>query len=64
MMVELSGNTGRLLIDGKEVGRNDNMTLNPDDVGATMCCLGRSKKGDYFKGRIDKFEIYSIPATD
>jgi hypothetical protein len=33
--VVLSGNTGRLYLDGSQVGQNTSMTLNPGDMGAT-----------------------------
>ena len=64
VLVVLSEDTGRLFLDGKEVGRNDTMTWNPDDIKATQCYLGRGRNGDYFKGQIDNLAIYSVPLKD
>ncbi|MFC1601506.1 DUF6055 domain-containing protein [Candidatus Sumerlaeota bacterium] len=64
VMVILSEDMGKLFIDGKEVGRNDKMTFDPDDVEATECYLGRGRDGNFFKGLIDSLEIYSVPALD
>lgn len=59
--IVLSGDTGKLFIDGKPAASNDAMTLNPEDISATQCYLGRNNNGDCFKGEIDSFEIYSLP---
>jgi hypothetical protein len=64
VMVILSADVGLMFIDGKEVGRNDKMTLNPDDINATECYLGRGRNGNYFKGLIDSLEIYSVAQRD
>jgi len=64
VMVVLSGDTGRLYIDGKQVKRSDKMTFDPDDVRATLCFLGRGAKGNYLKGSLDNVAIYSIPLVD
>ncbi len=58
--VTLSGNTGILYVDGKEVGRNEKMTFNPADLGKTLSnYIGSSKYGDKFKGELDNFVICS-----
>ena len=64
IMVVLSADTGKMYINDKEVDSNKKMTLNPDDVNATECYLGRDRDGNYFKGAIDKFEIYSVSLKD
>ena len=64
IMVVLSADTGKLLVNEEEVDENKMMTLNPDDVKATECFLGRAREGKYFKGAIDSFEIYSVPLKD
>ncbi len=64
ILVILSGNTGKLFLDGEEAARNDAMTLNPDDVEATACYLGRGRDGAFFRGEIDNLEIYSVPLAD
>lgn len=64
ILVVLSADTGTLWIDGREVARNEKMTLNPDDVNATECYLGRGRDGDYFRGEIDLFEVYSVALKD
>ncbi len=64
VMVVLSGDQGRVLFDGEEVARNDRMTLDPEDVGATVCFLGRGLDGGYFRGEIDNVAIHTIPLVD
>jgi hypothetical protein len=64
VMVVLSQDAGMLYIDGKEAARNKAMTLDPDDVNATHCYLGRGLKGNFFTGKIDSLEIYSVPTKD
>lgn len=61
LAVVLSGDTGKLVVDGVATDKNSVMTLNPDDINATECYLGRGRTGGYFKGLIDSFEIYSLP---
>jgi len=60
----LSGDTGILQIDGKTVARADGITLNPDDLGATMCLVGRGLEGDFFAGELEGVSIYSVPLVD
>ena len=60
--VTLSGNTGRLYVDGVQVGQNTAMTLKPSSLGSTTKnWIGRSQySGDaYLNGQIDEFRIYS-----
>jgi len=64
VQVMLSQNTGRLLVDGKLVDRNDKMTLNPDDVRATLCLLGRGRAGAHFHGLIGRVSIYTHSLID
>ncbi len=64
IMVVLSEDTGTLFMDGKPVAINKKMTLNPDDLDARECYLGRSRNGGFFKGRIDSIEIFSVPTSD
>jgi hypothetical protein len=60
--VTLSGSTGRLYVDGVQVGQNTAMTLRPSSLGSTSRnWLGRSQyTGDaYLDGQIDDFRIYN-----
>jgi len=60
----LSGDTGILQIDGKTVARDDGITLNPDDLRATACLVGRGLDGDFFAGELEGVSIYSVPLVD
>jgi len=60
----LSGDTGILQIDGKTVVRDAGITLNPDDLGATACLVGRGLEGDFFSGELEDVSIYSVPLVD
>ncbi|MFD0671416.1 LamG-like jellyroll fold domain-containing protein [Cohnella sp. GCM10027633] len=67
--VTLSGSTGRLYVDGVQVGTNTSMTLTPSSLGnTTQNWIGRSQfSGDpYFNGQIDDFRIYNraLSATE
>ncbi len=59
--VTLSGNTGKLYINGDSVSANTGMTINPSELGATINnYIGRSQFADpYLKGSIDDFRIYN-----
>jgi len=59
----LAGDTGILQIDGKTVAR-DRITLNPDDLRATSCLVGRGLTGDFFAGQLEDVSIYSVPVID
>ena len=54
------GSTGVLYVNGNEVGRNNNMTLHPSDLGfTTQNYLGKSQWPDpYLNGTLDEFRIY------
>jgi len=62
--VVLSGDIGRLFINGEQVARNPNMSMDPEDVKATECYLARSRQGEYFAGQISKFVIHSAPLPE
>jgi hypothetical protein len=64
ILVILSEDSGKLYINDKEVASNKKMTLDPDHVNATECYLGRGRNGNYFRGAIDTFEIYSVAIKD
>jgi len=60
--VTLSGNTGRLYIDGVLAGTNSNMTIKPSNLPATnLNYIGRSMYSNdpYLDGQVDDFRIYS-----
>jgi len=59
--VTKSGTTGILYINGVEVGRNSNMTINPADLGNTVNnYIGRSQYSDpYLDGTMDDFLVYN-----
>lgn len=59
--VTLADSTGILYVDGKEAGRNTNMTLTPKDLGKTKNnYIGKSQYADpYLDAAIDDFRIYS-----
>jgi len=59
--VTLSGSTAVLYVDGVEVGRNDQMTLRPSDLGKTKNnYIGKSQFADpLMDGLVDDFRIYS-----
>ncbi|GAB3646013.1 hypothetical protein GCM10028791_05220 [Echinicola sediminis] len=52
---------GILYIDGVEAGRNENMTMNPTDLGTTtQNWIGKSQWPDpLMKGRVDEFKIFN-----
>ncbi|MCF6411138.1 DUF5695 domain-containing protein [Pseudalkalibacillus salsuginis] len=58
--ITLTGDSGILYVDGKEVGRNEEMTFDPSDLGNTLSnYIGRSKYGEAYKGELDNFVVYS-----
>lgn len=63
--VVLSGSTGRLYLNGVEVGANNAMTLTPSSLGSTtQNYLGKSQWNDpYLNAAIDDFRIYSRAMT-
>lgn len=60
----LSGDTGILQVDGKTVARGNGITLNPDDLRAATCLVGRSLEGDFFAGELEDVSIYSVPLVE
>ena len=64
LMLVLSGDTGILRIDGKTVARKDGITLNPDDLRATVCLVGRGLEGDFFNGELEGVSFYTVPLVD
>ncbi len=67
--VTLSGGTGRLYVNGSEVGSNPGMTLTPASLGSTaQNYLGRSQfaADPYFDGFLDEFQIHAraLPAGE
>ncbi|MCX6344868.1 MAG: DUF6055 domain-containing protein [Armatimonadetes bacterium] len=64
LKVMLSEDLGTLYLDDQIVGQNDKMTLNPEDIEATTCYLGRGLDGGYFRGQIDSATVYSIALVD
>lgn len=63
--VTLSGNTGRLYLNGNLVATNTNMTLHPAALGNTnQNWIGRSQYPDpYLNGTVDDFQIYDHALT-
>ena len=59
--VVISGTTGRLYLNGAEVGVNTGMTLTPSSLGSTTRnYLGKSQWSDpYLDASLDDFRIYS-----
>lgn len=64
--VTKSGNTGRIYVNGKEVGRNDSLTLSPTSLGnTTQNYIGKSQYADpYLKGTVDDLKIYKTALTE
>jgi hypothetical protein len=60
--VTLTGNLGILYVDGVEVGRNSNMTLQPQSLAnTTQNYVGKSQYGGdpYLNGSVDDLRIYN-----
>jgi hypothetical protein len=60
--VTKSGNTGRLYVNGSQVGSNSSMTLSPSSLGSTnQNWIGRSQYSadPYLDGQVDDFRIYN-----
>jgi autotransporter-associated beta strand protein len=64
--VTLSGNSGKLFINGNPVATNNAMTLNPVDLGTTTNYLGKSQfaADPLFAGLLDEVQILSHALTD
>jgi hypothetical protein len=53
------GTTGRIYVDGVEVGSSTGMTLSPRQVGDQVVFLGRNWGHPAFNGRLQDFRIYA-----
>lgn len=64
--VTLSGNTGKLFVNGRGVATNTAMTLNPVDVGTKYNHLGRSQfpADPLFNGRLDEVRFSGTGLAD
>ncbi|MEO5714862.1 MAG: LamG-like jellyroll fold domain-containing protein [Luteolibacter sp.] len=64
--VTISGNTGKLFVDGVLVDTNTSMTLNPSDLGTTSNYLGKShfSTDPYFAGRLDDVQFLPTALGD
>ena len=62
--VLLCEDTGMLYVNSNLVAQSDAITLNPEDIRATACYLGRGIAGDYFAGKIDSISVYSMSLVD
>jgi len=58
--ITLSGNTGRMYVNGTQVAQNTNMTLTPTSMGnTTQNYIGKSQYDDpYLNASVDDFNIY------
>ncbi|MGN1098692.1 MAG: LamG domain-containing protein, partial [Clostridia bacterium] len=63
--VTLDGNVGIVYIDGKEAGRNEEITIKPTDLGDyTRCYIGKSQWADpYLNANVDNFRVYNRALT-
>lgn len=57
--VTLQDNTGRLYVDGTEVGKSDGIRLSPRHVGDQVTFLGRNWAHPSFNGRIQDFRVHA-----
>ncbi|MBN1517303.1 hypothetical protein JXA32_12140 [Candidatus Sumerlaeota bacterium] len=59
--VTISGNTGRMYVNGSQVAYNLSMTINPSDINQAINYIGDSQwsSDPFFNGRIDDFRIYN-----
>lgn len=59
--VTMEGNTGKMYVNGKLVGTNNEMTYNPKELLTTEAYLGKSRfaADPYFKGSMDEVSIYN-----
>lgn len=63
--VTISGNTGRLFVNGERVATNNSMTINPADIGTACNYLGKSQYNDpLFTGRLDEVRVLDRAMTD
>jgi len=66
LAITISGNTGKLFVNGFPVATNTSMTLNPSDLKTMRNYLGRSQftPDPYFNGRLDEVRIADYALTD
>ncbi|MFC3653270.1 LamG-like jellyroll fold domain-containing protein [Dyella humi] len=62
--VTLSGNTGKIYLDGKLAGVTDSILLSPHQLGDQIRMLGRDTNHPAFNGRIQDFCLYSMALSD
>jgi hypothetical protein len=64
--VTISGNTGKLFVNGSQAAINTNMTLNPSDLKVLNNYLGRSHfaADPYFNGKLDDVRIANYALTN
>jgi autotransporter-associated beta strand protein len=64
--VTISGNTGKLFINGSLVATNTSMTINPVDLGTTTNYLGKSQfaADPYFAGKLDDVQFLPYALSD
>lgn len=66
LAVSLSGDTGKLYVNGLPVATNTALTINPVDLGAKFNYLGKSQwpADPLFNGRFDDFRFFNSALTD
>ncbi len=64
--VTISGNTGKLFVNGALVATNTSMSANPVDVGTRLNYIGKSQfaADPLFNGRLDDLRFHSTALTD
>lgn len=64
--VTISGNTGKLFVNGQLVNTNTSMTINPVDIGTTSNYLGKSQfsADPLFGGQLDDVQFLPYALTD
>jgi Concanavalin A-like lectin/glucanases superfamily/Glycosyl hydrolase catalytic core/Alpha-L-arabinofuranosidase B (ABFB) domain/Ricin-type beta-trefoil lectin domain-like/Putative Ig domain len=64
--VTISGNTGKLFVNGALVAINNAMTSNPIDIGTRLNYIGKSQfsADPLFSGRLDDLRFYPTALTD
>lgn len=63
--VTLSGDTGKLFVNGSVVATSTTITINPADLGTRLNYLGKSQFADpLFSGMLDDVRIHNAALTD